>query len=162
MNGRSYYKWILHLLSSRQADILYTKAHSAESSIPSILNASADYSASKSQHIRSHIHRAPLPTFFMDHFTFFTPADGWIEPNIRGFTDRLLSAQSSHELELKHGLRLVRFYPSPILSLPTLPVLLFCTSSTLLAFRTASRGDTSSLPTSDQIPSMSFWMPWHS
>jgi hypothetical protein len=82
MNGCSYYKWILHLLSSQQADILYMKGHSAESSIPSILNMSADYYASKSQHICPYIHYTPLSTFFIDHFTFFTPVDGWIESNI--------------------------------------------------------------------------------
>ncbi|KAF8218456.1 hypothetical protein L208DRAFT_1351242 [Tricholoma matsutake] len=92
---------------SQQVDILYTKGHSAESTIPSILNASADYYASKSQHICPYLHYAPLPTFFMDCFTFFTPVDGWIESNIQGFTDCLLSAQGSHELEFKHGLRLV-------------------------------------------------------
>lgn len=115
MNGRSYYKWILHLLGSRQAAVLYTKGHSAESSIPSILNTSADYYASRSQHIRSNLHIAPLPTFFMDRFTFFTPADGWIESNIRGFTDHLLSTRTSRELELSQGLRFIRsvYDPTP-------------------------------------------------
>ncbi|KAF8237617.1 hypothetical protein L208DRAFT_1149273, partial [Tricholoma matsutake] len=115
MNGRSYYKWIVHLISTQQAVIHYTRGHSAESSTPSILNASADYYASKSQHICSYLHYAPLPTFFMDPFTFFTPIDSWIESNIRGFTDHMLSDQSSHKLELNHGLRLVRsvYDPTP-------------------------------------------------
>lgn len=159
MNGRSYYKWILHLLGSRQAAIRYTKGHSAESSIPSILNASADYYASKSQHIHPYLHHAPLPTFFMDHFTFFTSVDGWIESNIRGFTDRMLSAQCSRELELKHGLRLVRsvYDPTPP---PTYPYLraLSCYSA-LLAFRTASHGNTSPLPTQDSVPPVPFRLP---
>jgi hypothetical protein len=122
MNGRAYYKWLLHLMSSRQATILYTKGHSAESTVPSFLNASADYYASKSQLIRAHLHHAPLPTFFMDRFTFFTSVDGWIESNIRTLTDRLLSAQGSRELELKHGLRLVRsvYDPTPPPSYPYL------------------------------------------
>ena len=79
MNGHSYYKWILHLISSQQAVICYTRSHSAESCTPAILNASADYYASKSQHIHSYLHYTPLSTFFMDPFTFFTPIDGWIE-----------------------------------------------------------------------------------
>ncbi|KAF8227892.1 hypothetical protein L208DRAFT_1074342, partial [Tricholoma matsutake] len=112
MNGCSYYKWILHLISTRQTVIRYTRGHSAESSTPSILNVSADYYASKSQHIRSYLHYAPLPTFFMDPFTYFTPIDGWIESNIRGFTDRVLSDQSSRKLELNHGLHLVRSWPA--------------------------------------------------
>ncbi|KAF8218493.1 hypothetical protein L208DRAFT_1350804, partial [Tricholoma matsutake] len=122
MNSRAYYKWLLHLLHSRWATILYTKGHSAESTVPSLLNASADHYTSKSQLICPHLHHAPLPTFFMDRFTFFTPADGWIESNIRTLTDRLLSAQTSCELELKHGLRLVRsFYdPTPPPSYPYL------------------------------------------
>jgi hypothetical protein len=47
----------------------------AESSIPSILNSSADHNASKSQHILRSLPHAPLPTFFMDRFTFFTSSD---------------------------------------------------------------------------------------
>src|SRR5277367_3459232 len=113
MNGRSYYRWILHLLGSRQAAIIYTKGHSAESSVPSILNASADYYPSQSQRICPHLPHAPIPTFFMDRFTFFTSADGWIESNVRAFTDQLLVAQCSRELGLKHGLRLTRFLYDP-------------------------------------------------
>ena len=69
---------------------------------------SADYYTSKSQHIHSYLYYALLPTFFMDPFTFFTPIDSWIESNIQGFTDRVLSDQSSHKLELNHGLHLVQ------------------------------------------------------
>ena len=113
MNGRAYYRWILHLLGSRQVAVLYTKGHSAESSIPSILNSSAIHYASKSQHILHSLPHAPLPTFFMDRFIFFTSSDGWIESNIQSFTDQLLSARCSYELERKHGLRLVRFLYDP-------------------------------------------------
>jgi len=100
-------------LGSQQVAILYTKGHSAESSIPSLLNASVDYYASKSQHICPYLHHAPLPTFFMDRFTFFTPTDGWIESNIQSLTDCLLSTQTAHELGLKHGLLLVQFVYDP-------------------------------------------------
>jgi len=70
MNGHSYYKWILHLLGSQWANILYMKGHSAESSTPSLLNLSTDYYAPKSQHIHPYLYHAPFSTFFMDCFTF--------------------------------------------------------------------------------------------
>jgi hypothetical protein len=114
MNSRAYYRWILHLLGSRQVAVLYTKGHSAESSIPSILNSSANHYASKSQHILRSLPHAPLPTFFMDRFTFFTSSDSWIESNIRSFTDQLLLARCSYELERKHGLRLIQFLYDPL------------------------------------------------
>ncbi|KAG6913253.1 hypothetical protein DXG01_008368 [Tephrocybe rancida] len=113
MNGRSYYRWILHLLKAKRASVIYTKGHSDESSPPSILNMAADHYATKSQNTPTTLHRAPTPTFSMDPYTFYSSSDGWIESNIRSLTDCLFAEQCARELEFSHGLRLCRFVYDP-------------------------------------------------
>ncbi|KAJ7432247.1 hypothetical protein B0H11DRAFT_1668785, partial [Mycena galericulata] len=95
MNGRSYYRWILNLASRNPLKITYTPGHSEEVSIPARLNFEADHYASSAQRRLHDVPTAPIPTFFMDEFTFYTPDDGWIESSIRTFVEKALILSTS-------------------------------------------------------------------
>jgi hypothetical protein len=82
MNGRSYYRWILDLASRKNATVIYTKAHTSDTTIQANLNREADHYASSAQKSTSSIPIAPSPTFFMDHYTFYREPDGWVESNV--------------------------------------------------------------------------------
>jgi len=82
MNGRFYYRWILDLVGRESATISYTKAHTNDTTLSASLNREADHLASALQrHIQS-IPLAPIPTFFMNLYTFHREPDGWVESNI--------------------------------------------------------------------------------
>jgi hypothetical protein len=81
MNGRAYYRWILALTNTNPLKIVYTPGHSTEVSEPARMNFEADHYASLAQRYLNDIPVAPIPTFFMDDFTFFSNDDGWIESN---------------------------------------------------------------------------------
>ncbi|KAJ7314774.1 hypothetical protein DFH08DRAFT_1040952 [Mycena albidolilacea] len=66
MNGRSYYRWILTLVREGRVNMMYTRGHSAELSIPAQLNREADHYASGSQKFPHLVPLAPIPTFTMD------------------------------------------------------------------------------------------------
>lgn len=87
MNGRSYYRWILDLVTRRNATITYTKAHTTDMTLPASLNCEADHFASSAQKHLSSIPIAPSPTFYMDQYTFHRQPDGWIESGVRYFID---------------------------------------------------------------------------
>ncbi|KNZ80992.1 hypothetical protein J132_03286 [Termitomyces sp. J132] len=107
MNARSYYRWLLDLLKHRTITIHYTKGHASGSTLPSILNNSADRHAVTAQS-NPYTPFAPIPTFFMDDFTLYSTRDGWIECNSRNFVDRLYSTRVANDLEYSSGLRLRR------------------------------------------------------
>ena len=71
MNGLSYYRWILDLVNRKSATIIYTKAHTSSTTLESALNREADHYASSAQKSISSIPVAPVPTFFMDAYTFY-------------------------------------------------------------------------------------------
>jgi len=100
MNGRSYYRWILDLASRKSATITYTKAHTNDTSLSASLNREADHYASSAQHIISSIPIAPVPTFFMEPYTFHREPDGWIESNIRYFVDHFTAKMTADRLAL--------------------------------------------------------------
>ncbi|KAJ7368677.1 hypothetical protein DFH08DRAFT_796545 [Mycena albidolilacea] len=50
--------------------------------------------------------QAPIPAFFMDKFTFYTPDDGWIESNIRNYTEKSQSSTASERLGDGHQQRM--------------------------------------------------------
>jgi hypothetical protein len=100
MNGRSYYRWILDLVSRKSATITYTKAHTNDTSLPASLNREADHLASISQKHISAIPLAPIPTFFMDPYTFHREPDGWVESNVRYFIDHFLAKSTASALAL--------------------------------------------------------------
>ncbi|KAJ6517940.1 hypothetical protein C8R47DRAFT_1205037 [Mycena vitilis] len=102
MNGRSYYRWILALISQNPLKIIYTRGHTDDLSIPSRLNYEADHYASSAQLHIDDIFLAPVPTFFMDDFTFFTDIDGWIESNIRSFYDKSAAHSASIQAGITH------------------------------------------------------------
>ena len=98
MNGRSYYRWILDLVSRRLATVSYTKAHTSDSTLSACLNREADYLASASQKHISVVPLAPVPTFFMDRYSFHREPDGWIESNIRYFVDHFHAKSTANAL----------------------------------------------------------------
>ena len=100
MNRRSYYRWILDLVTRKRATVTYTKAHTDELTTPASLNREADHLASTSQKLLSSIPIAPIPTFFMDPYTFHRDSDGWIESNIHYFVDLLTAKSTANALAL--------------------------------------------------------------
>ena len=70
--------------------------------LASLLNYEADYYASKSQKVANSVHPAPIPTFYMDEYTFYRQIDGWIESSIRIFMDYFLTKATSEELAIGH------------------------------------------------------------
>ncbi|KAJ7079987.1 hypothetical protein B0H15DRAFT_762330, partial [Mycena belliarum] len=106
MTGRSYYRWILSLVSRNPLKIVYTPGHSDEVSIPARMNLEADHYASSAQRYIADVPAAPIPTFFMDEFTFYTTADGWIESSIRHYTDKSQISSASTTLGDGHQQRM--------------------------------------------------------
>ena len=115
MNGRSYYRWILDLVTRKSATISYTKAHTTDTSLPASLNREADHLASSTQKNISKISIAPVPTFFMEPYTFHRDCDGWIESNIRYFVDHHLAKATADSLALlpKHHMSTWLYDPTP-------------------------------------------------
>ncbi|KAJ7777757.1 hypothetical protein B0H14DRAFT_2401425 [Mycena olivaceomarginata] len=107
MNGRSYYRWILALDRERRVNMLYTRGHSAELTLPSQLNREADHYASGSQRFPRLVPFAPTPTFTMDAYTLHTKADGWIESNTRNFIDFFLAREAAERLAHGNKLRML-------------------------------------------------------
>jgi hypothetical protein len=95
MNGRSYYRWILTLMERHNIQIQYTPGHSTESTLEAKMNDEADYLASYSQNISKNLLMAPIPTFHMNRFTYFSSTDEWIESNISHYVDARLALQSA-------------------------------------------------------------------
>jgi Reverse transcriptase (RNA-dependent DNA polymerase) len=113
MNGRSYYRWIMDLVRRIQTEVVHTKAHTDQVNLPSLLNAEADHYASKAQEVVNSLHTAPIPTFFMDDYTFYRPKDGWIESNIRTFIEFYIAQSSSLELQNGHHYRMATWLYDP-------------------------------------------------
>jgi hypothetical protein len=113
MNGRSYYRWIMDLVHRVRTEVIHTKAHTNQVNLSSLLNNEADHYASKSQNFVNSLHPAPIPTFFMDKFTFYHPHDGWIESNIRTFIDHFVVQASSLEILKKHRYRMAKWLYDP-------------------------------------------------
>ncbi|KAJ7164514.1 hypothetical protein C8R46DRAFT_1177069 [Mycena filopes] len=82
--------------------IVYTRGHTDEISTASRLNFEADHFASSAQRVHSNLFSAPVPTFFMDDYTFYTDVDGWIESNIRSFFDKSTIRTSSIDAGIAH------------------------------------------------------------
>src|SRR6202050_4567963 len=102
MNNHSYYQWILNLVQPIQTEVIHTKAHPNQVNLSLLLNDEADHYASISQKCMNSLHLAPIPTFFMDNFTFYQPLDGWIELNIRTLVEHSITHSVLLELQKKH------------------------------------------------------------
>jgi hypothetical protein len=74
--------------------------------IGSLLNAQADHYVSKAQNVTHIIPFAPIPTFLMDDFTFYSDDNGWIETNIQVFVDYFLAKQTVRTLSLAYHYRM--------------------------------------------------------
>ncbi|KAJ3963579.1 hypothetical protein EV361DRAFT_766646, partial [Lentinula raphanica] len=104
-----------HLNSSRlinDALISQPLSHSwsslpARSLYPSLANHFADIVASKSQHDPLPPPFAPLPTFFMDPFTLFSPSHSYIESNISSHISTLLVHQQTLQPSFRPSLTLM-------------------------------------------------------
>jgi hypothetical protein len=90
-------------------EVIHTKAHTNQVNLSSLLNNKADHYASKSQNIANSIHPAPVPTFFMDKYTFYRHHDGWIKLNIHTFVDHFVTQASLHEILQKHRYRMAKW-----------------------------------------------------
>jgi hypothetical protein len=109
MNARSYYRWILALVARNPLKIVYTRSHTDELSLPSLINYEADHYASSAQHAIHTVFTAPIPTFSMDDYTFHSFTDGWIESNIRNFIDKSTTRSSSQRLGAGHQQRMALY-----------------------------------------------------
>ncbi|KDR77658.1 hypothetical protein GALMADRAFT_119768 [Galerina marginata CBS 339.88] len=99
MNGRSYYRWILSLAERSPLKIQYTPGHSKDGTLETRMNNEADHLASSSQKTFRQLPTAPIPTFFMNTFTFHHKTDGWIESNIPHYVDSLLVRKTQASLQ---------------------------------------------------------------
>jgi hypothetical protein len=89
-----------NLVTRKAATITYTKAHTAGTSLDAALNREADHYASSAQKVILSIPIAPIPTFFMDRYTFHRASDGWIESNLRYYTDHFAAMATADRLAL--------------------------------------------------------------
>ncbi len=61
--------------SITQTWIDYTPGHSTETTLEAKLNNKADFYASKSQKFAKNLPAAPIPTFYMNNFMFYSKKD---------------------------------------------------------------------------------------
>ncbi|KIK04953.1 hypothetical protein K443DRAFT_92029 [Laccaria amethystina LaAM-08-1] len=113
MNGRSYYRWILSLVSRRHVAINYTAGHSGGSSLEAKMNDEADFLATSSQKFISELSQSPIPSFFMNDYTLHSELDGWIESNTMHFIEILLARKSASTLGIGHDLRMSTWAHDP-------------------------------------------------
>ncbi|KAG6876553.1 hypothetical protein C0992_012457 [Termitomyces sp. T32_za158] len=103
----SLYRW-LQSLSSRIHDkrkalhIQHIKAHTSTTSLPAQMNQMVDWLATSSQTSRVPPPSLLVPTFFLDDYTLFSIAHGWIESNTTHFVqnlcyDSLITATTSRQ-----------------------------------------------------------------
>ena len=106
MNGRSYYRWIVDLVTRTRTSVVHVKSHTDNTGIGSWLNAEADYYALSAQKATHLIPTAPIPTFSMEDYAFYHDTDGWIESNICMFVDYFFAKQTARTLSLAHHYRM--------------------------------------------------------
>ncbi|GBE78620.1 hypothetical protein SCP_0115090 [Sparassis crispa] len=85
--ARSLYRWLRDILlhTTHRSPVVHAPAHTTSTSPTSLANRSADTLASASQRFLLPPPPAPLPTFFMDRYTLYSPIDGYIESNIPSY-----------------------------------------------------------------------------
>ncbi|EJD45292.1 hypothetical protein AURDEDRAFT_43389, partial [Auricularia subglabra TFB-10046 SS5] len=117
INARSYYRWLVDLRRNHREtglSVEYTRGHANDAAARgSVLNSLTDYYASTAQGYAHDLPSAPVPTFFMDDYTFATEADGWIESSPRLFFMHHRARQQARDLETGHGNRMVSSLYSP-------------------------------------------------
>jgi hypothetical protein len=80
----------------------HVRAHTASHFVPSQLNRFADYLASTSNSLILPPPSLPSPTFFMDSYTPFSPAYGYVESSLSSFCDSQLSFLNASNLDTFH------------------------------------------------------------
>jgi hypothetical protein len=100
--------------------VLHIKSHTGEKGLGSLLNEQADHYTTKAQNVLHHILTAPIPTFFIDDYAFYCDSDGWVEMNIRVFTDYLFAKQTAMTLSHAYHYRMATWLYDPR-SHPTFP-----------------------------------------
>ncbi|KAJ7939234.1 hypothetical protein B0H13DRAFT_2300987 [Mycena leptocephala] len=107
LTGSRAATWAAHPCGSPDFGTTARKwSHTDETSLSSRINSEADHYASHAQRAIHTVFTAPIPTFFMDDYTFFTDTDGWIESNIRNFIDKLSTRSISRHLGAGHQQRM--------------------------------------------------------
>ncbi|KAJ7491047.1 hypothetical protein FB451DRAFT_1023142 [Mycena latifolia] len=93
----------------------HTKGHADERTTPSLMNTEADHYASMAQRCIDDVPTAPIPTFFMDEYTFYNERDGWIESNIRHLTDMMMAQNTSDDIAIgrQHRMLTSIYEPRP-------------------------------------------------
>ncbi|KAJ3927541.1 MAG: hypothetical protein NXY57DRAFT_608252 [Lentinula lateritia] len=110
-NGRSFYRWINDILHRKSTDIQHVKAHTEDTSLPSLLNSEADHYATSAQKLVHRIPSFPIPTFHMDEFTPYSSSHGWTESNLRVYTETVMLEKSLHEL--RNNVRMAKWLYEP-------------------------------------------------
>ncbi|KAJ3753735.1 hypothetical protein EV360DRAFT_87504 [Lentinula raphanica] len=107
--ARSLYHRILDILhrSRDLPEIKYITAHTGATDQGSLANHFADIVASKSQHDLISPPHAPLPTFFMDPYTLFSPSHSYIESNISTHISSVLVHQQTSDTSFRPSLTLM-------------------------------------------------------
>ena len=113
MNGCSYYRWILNLVQQIQTEVVHTKAHTNQVNLSSLLNYKADHYVSTSQKCTNSLHPAPIPTYYMENFTFYRPLDSWIKSNIRTLIEHSITHSILLKLHKKHHYRMALWLYDP-------------------------------------------------
>ncbi|KAJ6627160.1 hypothetical protein B0H10DRAFT_2210562 [Mycena sp. CBHHK59/15] len=93
-------------LTFDELDFLRAKVDDPKSRYEELKNLIEDFTPPTSQHHLTHMPTAPILTFFMDEFTFYTTDDGWIESNIRNYTDKSQISMASRNLGASHQQRM--------------------------------------------------------
>ena len=106
MNGRSYYRWLLDLSDKSATQIDYTAGHATAATLEAHMNNEADFYATTTQKFIKELPAIPIPTFFMNDFTFHSRTDGYIESNVSSYVDARLSRHSVVEMGIGHSLRM--------------------------------------------------------
>ncbi|KZV82964.1 hypothetical protein EXIGLDRAFT_736049 [Exidia glandulosa HHB12029] len=111
MNGRAYYRWLFTLAEEHARGLRaeYTRGHCDADDAPSALNRSADHFATKAQTLSHFLPAAPVPTFTMDDYAFYTPEDGWIESSISTFFAHHRDRQTAGALSIGRSGRMTTF-----------------------------------------------------
>lgn len=116
MNGRSYYRWMFDVVDRSGMTIKYTPGHSDSGSNESRLNAEADRlatSANRNRHLNGTL-PSPIPTFFMNDYTFHHQTDGWIESDIGYYADLRMSQITQRDLAARKRLSMSTWAHSTI------------------------------------------------
>jgi hypothetical protein len=84
----------------KSATITYTKAHTDDTSLSTSLNQQADHYTFSVQKFISLIPITPVPSFFMEQYTFHHEPDGWIESNICHYVNHFSAITTANKLAL--------------------------------------------------------------